>query len=83
MTGRTRREAIPIDDVYAFPNGRARSAKPRVEAIKRVSTGSDLRKVAEAIAPNGQGHVSVNGRENRTKKKFDIYGNIFEMPSNP
>jgi len=55
MTGRTRFEAIPIDDVYVFTDGHARLANLRIEAIKLVLTGSDLRKVAEAIAPKWAG----------------------------
>jgi hypothetical protein len=55
MTGRTRRDDITFGHRYMFTDGHARLANVRVEAMKLVLTGSDLRKVAEAIAPKWAG----------------------------
>ena len=54
MTGRTRPD-ITFGHRYMFTSGHSRLASVRVEAMKLVLTGSDLRKVAEAIAPKWAG----------------------------
>lgn len=43
------------NEVYFLPFGHGRLSKLRIEAIKLALTGSDLRKVAEAIAPKWAG----------------------------
>ena len=77
MTGRTRPEDYPIDDVYVFTDGHERLANVRVEAMKLVLTGSDLRKVAEAIAPKWEGRSFETKTEDQKEEKIrSIYKDI-------
>ena len=78
MTGRTRPEDYPIDDVYVFTDGHARLAKLRVEAMKLVLTGSDLRKVAEAIAPKWAGRSLETKTEDQRDQKEQLIRSIYK-----